>query len=251
MAENRPAAKVVTVIHKERLSKNILRLTVSGKELDQRFSWSTGCYVKLRIANSSSDDTKPKVRTYTVRYHDPTEKTISIDFAIHQPAGPATSWALDAEPGDSIELMGPSPLKMDLNTGDWYLFAADMAAIPAALSALESLPSETKGYALLEVTDAQDTPSLSSIPDGIEVQWLIHPHPEKQSDQQLEAIKKLRSLDGKVNIFVAGELGTIRKIKAYLNEESELSVASAYISSYWKIGAVDEEHKAAKRALAS
>ena len=234
---------MLRVIEKNQVSLNMLRITLEGEQLDN-ISWKPGCYIKLSIPSGE----KRKMRTYTVRSYDSTRQTLDVDFAIHQPAGPATRWALEANIGEEIEIRGPGHLKMDTAIGDWYLFAADMAALPAAISAIESLPSHAKGYAFLEITDEQDKQEFSS-PSGLEIQWLLHPNPKEKSDQQLNAIKSIESLEGIPNIFVAGELSTIREIKAYIKGEVKFKNAYTYISSYWKIGASEEKHKLAKMMM--
>ena len=243
---NKRIPKTLTVAEKSYVSPNMLRIILTGKELDESLAWHPGSYVKLMIPHSSEAGDKPKIRTYTARSFDPQTRTISIDFAIHQPAGPATSWALNTQQRDEIEVMGHGQLKADPTKGDWYIFAADMAALPAAISVMESLEPDAKGYAFLEITTEEDKQKLA-IPEGIEVRWLIHPHPEVRSSQQLEAIKGLAHMKGTPNVFVAGELGTIREIKHHIKNDVRFSGAFLYISSYWKIGLKEEEHKIAKR----
>lgn len=252
---NKPAPKILSVAHTERLTPNMHRIVLYGENLDNTLIWYPGCYVKLVLPDEETGQLildrmpRPKVRTYTARFHDPKSKTLTVDFAIHQPAGPATRWALNAKVGDPVGLVGPGPLKMDPSKGDWYLFAADMAAMPAAISVMESLHESAKGYAFLEVTDAQDIQDLI-IPSNIEVTWLIHPDAHVKSQQQLDAIKALSYPEGTPNIFVAGELGTIREIKNYILNDWNPSDGFLYISSYWKIGLKEEEHKQAKRSMA-
>ena len=232
---------MLRVIDKTHLTPNMLRITLQGAQLEDT-PWQPGCYVKHQIP----DESRPKMRTYTARSYDATTQSLAIDFAIHQPAGPATSWALGANIGDEIELKGPGQLRMDTSAGDWHLFAADMAALPAAISVIEALPESAKGYAFLEVMSEEDKQEIAA-PEGIEVRWLIHPHPKKKSGQQLEAIKALEPLEGTPNVWVAGELSTIREIRGYVNEAPAFASAVSYISSYWKIGLSEEEHKQAKR----
>jgi len=241
---------MLNLIKKENISKNMIRVTLQGNELNENFAWTPGCYVKLMIPISengrSLQNEKLKTRTYTVRSHDSVNQTITIDFAIHEPAGHATNWAINIKEGDQVSLRGPGQLKINPSVGDWYIFSADMAALPAAISVMETLNNDAIGYAFLEVTNNEDKQKLN-IPKGIEVRWLIHPHPENKSAQQLDAIKTIEKLEGKPNIFVAGELSTIREIKSYINESSKFNDAVKYISSYWKIGLQEEEHKMAKR----
>ena len=234
---------MLRVIDKQQITTNMLRISLGGEQLSD-FAWKPGCYVKLRIPR----DAGKKMRTYTARSYHADRQTIDIDFAIHHPAGPATRWALDAEIGDEIELKGPGHLRMDATDGNWHLFSVDMSALPAAISILETLNPDAKGYAFFEITDPKDQQEIS-IPEGIEVQWLIHPNPYERSTQQLDAIKAITPFYGIPNVFVAGELGTIREIRHYLREEPVYRDAATYVSSYWKIGSNEEEHKQAKRMM--
>lgn len=234
---------MLNVVKKENISKNMIRITLQGNELNENFAWTPGCYVKLRVPIQNG---QLKTRTYTLRNHNSVNQTIAIDFAIHEPAGYATNWAMNVKEGDKVDLKGPGQLKINPKVGDWYIFSADMAALPAAISVMETLNNDAKGYAFLEVTNEEDKQKLS-IPEGIEVRWLIHPNPKNKSEQQLDAIKKVEKMEGQPNIFVAGELSTIREIKSYINESSQFNDALKYISSYWKIGLQEEEHKMAKR----
>lgn len=232
---------MLRITAKEQLTPNMLRITLQGEQL-HNMDWKPGCYVKLKIPQGDST----KMRTYTARSYDPTTQSVAIDFAIHRPAGPATGWALEAQVGDEIELMGPGHLKTDISQGDWYLLGADMAALPATISVLEALPEDAVGYAFLEVTDESDRQEFKS-PAGIQVQWFIHPNPKQKSDRQLNAIQGLELLEGTPNIFIAGELSTVREIRNYVKEKPEFQHAESYVSSYWKIGSNEEEHKQAKR----
>lgn len=234
---------MLSVIEKKYTSVNMLCLTLQGKQLEDAV-WKPGCYVKLMIP----DGEKMRMRTYTARSFDPQRQSIDIEFAIHYPAGPATRWALDAQIGDEIEIKGPGHLRIDPTQGDWYLFAADMSALPAMISIMESLPAHAKGYAFFEVMDAQDKQEVK-IQADIEIEWFIHPNPKERSPRQLQAIQSLTLLEGTPTVIMAGELGTIREIRQYLTEAEPFKDAHMYMSSYWKIGSNEEEHKQAKRLM--
>lgn len=232
---------MLTVITKKQITPNMLRITLQGMLL-KNFCWKPGCYIKIKVPFEE----KYKMRTYTVRSYDSTKESIDVDFSLHQPAGPATSWALNVKVGGQIEYKGPGYLKADFDTGNWYLFAADMSALPAVISILETLDKNSKGYAFLEIINEQDKQELF-IPKGIVVQWLIHSNPKNKSEQQLKSIKSIKLPERTGNIFVAGELTTIREIKNYIEGNNDFKVAQSYISSYWKIGMKEEEHKLEKR----
>ncbi len=66
-----------------------------------------------------------------------------MDFAVHNPPGPAAAWALDCLAGDRITALGPAEAE---NAGidfrpppdtDWILLAGDESALPAISGILE------------------------------------------------------------------------------------------------------------------
>ena len=51
---------------------------------------------------------------------------------------------------------------------------------------------------------------------------------------------------GIVQTCIAGESGLIKQIRYYLATEKQLPKQDTYISGYWKIGLVEDEHRAWK-----
>ncbi len=241
--------KKLTVKSSEYVTPNMKRIVFKSDDLKQLSSDQNVFYAKLKVPPlSKSILNKNKVRTYTIRHFDNTTKEMTVDFAVHEPFGPATNWAVKAQVGDEISMMGPGQKKINTTIDGWYLFAADMSALPAALAAIENLPKSATGEAFLEVTSEEDIQKMSK-PEGLNIHWLIHKEPRKLSDQQLDSIKKI-VIPNLPNVFVAGELNTIRKIKEYLKQNANVvNSNNVYISSYWKIGKSDEEHRRAKASL--
>ncbi|MEM9339501.1 MAG: siderophore-interacting protein [Bacteroidota bacterium] len=240
MVRNRTPT-VLRVKNKTQLTPNMLRITFNGEGLLNFPSGQNGAHIKLVIPNGND---RPKVRTYTVRDFDAETKELTVDFALHQPAGPATSWAIHSQEGYEVGMVGPGPKKLVTDAAGWYLFAADMSAMPAAIASIEELPEDAEGEVFFEITDEKDKQEFDK-PDRLKVHWLVHSQPHTQSDQQLEAIQAI-DIPPSPNVFVAGELGAIKKIKSYLLKTLEITSRNLYISSYWKIGANEEEHKQAK-----
>ena len=53
---------------------------------------------------------------------------------------------------------------------------------------------------------------------------------------------------GKVAVWAACEFKTMKKIRSYLKIERGVEKSHLYISSYWKKGNTEEQHKAARKA---
>ncbi|MEM6644430.1 MAG: siderophore-interacting protein [Bacteroidota bacterium] len=236
----------LTVKATELLSPNMRRITFEGEHLKQLSTESDGAYVKLQVPSIAADRGKgPKMRPYTIRKVLESRGEIFIDFALHEPAGPATAWALQAKVGDEIGMKGPGPKRFNDSNEGWYLFAADMSAIPAAIASIERLPAKSTGIAFFEIVDKKDMQEVAK-PAGVSIQWIINEDPHKENDKQLSSIRALE-IPEDPNVFVAGENSTVRKIKEHLMKDAHFQTAkNVYMSSFWKVGKVEEDHKIVK-----
>ena len=143
--------------------------------------------------------------------------------------------------------MGPSTAKVTDFTADWYLVAADPSALPVAAATLEAMPRDAKGICLFEVTAEEDRQDIDA-PEGMEMHWLVHPYPDKASTQQEDFLRKMAWPEGRVQTCIAGESGVIKSLRGYLHREKGIPREDTYISGYWKIGLVEDEHQKMKRA---
>ncbi len=237
----------------------MIRVTFAGPELAGISQGCEGSNCKLLLPEPDetraafearlSDGPAPVRRTYTVRHFDKDAQEMSIDFVAHGDNGPASRWASHAKPGDFLGFMGPSAAKIDEFVADWYLVAADPSAIPVAAATLEAMPRDAKGVAIFEVTSAEDAQEIDA-PEGIQMHWLVHPDPHVSSEAQETFIRGLDWPDGRVQTCIAGESGVIRSLRAFLHQEKRLPREDTYISGYWKIGLVEDEHQKMKRAEA-
>lgn len=239
----RPEPRLFTVLRKEYITPNMLRVTLGGDAMNDFPKDQESGYVKLIFPSESGR----LMRTYTIRKQ--RENELDIDFAIHgetDSQGIACKWAVDTQAGDTITVGGPGPKKLASENTDWMLFVGDMTSLPAISVNLEQLPADAKGYALLEVQTEADIQALKK-PDGIELKWLINPHPGQDSNALLEHIKALDWLDGSLSLWAACEFSSMRNIRAFFKARDDVSKADFYVSSYWKMGLNEDQHKVEKR----
>lgn len=253
----RPAPQVLTVTSARHLTPNMIRVTLTGPGLAEMREGCEGANCKLLFPapGQSADDfaeqlangPRPTVRTYTIRHLRKDTLQLDIDFVAHGDEGPASAWALNAAPGDVIGFAGPGPNKVTHFEADWYLVAADMSALPVAAATLEQMPRDARGVAVFEITSPDDRQAIDA-PDGIEMHWLVHADPHLPSIAQETFIRRLPWPEGRVQTCIAGESGVIRSLREYLAKEKRLPREDTYISGYWKIGLVEDEHQKVKRA---
>jgi len=240
-----------TVVHSQDLSVNMRRIVLASEGLTHFPQVKPGAYIKLLFnlngtpvvsTPGSADDIM--LRTYTVRSLDKQNGQLTLDFVLHTEqadSGPASNWASKAKVGDTIYFSGPGSTKTLTENHDWVLLAGDMTALPSIESYLEILPEDCKGYALIKVNQEQDIRPLKKT-QGIELIWLT------QAQQQLvDVIRQLRKPEGKAAIWAASEFTQMRQMRQLFSNEWNISRNDYYISSYWKQGRSEEQHKIDKR----
>ena len=256
-SEKKRQPKILTVTRSMRITPNMVRITLHGEELAAIPPDCEGANCKLLLPapgqsraaflEQVENGPRPVVRTYTIRHARPGQGQIDIDFALHTPEGPATLWARDAAEGDFLALLGPGPVKIDHYAADYYVIAADMSAIPLAAATLEAMPRDARGIAVFEITSPEDRQKIDA-PARIEQHWFVHADPHTPSSVQEEFLRQREFPDGRIQTCIAGESSLIASLRKYVNVEMGLPREDTYVSGYWKIGLVEDEHQKLKRA---
>ncbi|MEM6729677.1 MAG: siderophore-interacting protein, partial [Pseudomonadota bacterium] len=252
-AAGRPGPRLLTVKDAYYLTPNMIRVVFAGPELEGFPEGCEGgnCKVMLPEPGEAKADfakrlggegERPVRRTYTVRSYDAASGEMAIDFVAHGDNGPASRWAGQAKAGSFLGFAGPSGPKVTHFEADWYLVAADPSALPVAAATLEAMPEDAKGIAIFEITAEEDRQDFK-MPAGIEAHWLVHADPHVPSPAQEAFVRGLDWPEGRVQTCIAGESGVIKSLREFLHNEKELPRADTYISGYWKIGLVEDEHQ--------
>lgn len=244
----KPQPRLLDVLSKEYITPNMLRINLGGVGLADFPSGFEGGYIKFVFPDEPrANPSRPVMRTYTVRAYDAEKAELSVDFAMHgDHGGIATNWATNAKVGDQILISGPGAVKLADPAADWFMLAGDMTAIPALMCNFELLPIDAKGYAVIEVTSADDKRDLG-LPEGIEVHWVVNPNPEKLDGKLIEKIKSLKWLDGEVFVWTACEFDSMRELRNYYRKDRKVGRKQFYLSSYWRAGRTEDQHKVDKQ----
>lgn len=237
----KPTPRLLDVIGSRYLTPNMCRVTLGGAGLNDFPVDQESAYIKLMFPQG--EDAKLVVRTYTVSVQRDNE--IDVDFALHEAAGPASTWARNAQAGDQVLVGGPGPKKLINNDADWFLLVGDMTALPAITVNLAQLPADARGYAVLEVTSEADKQSLKK-PDNVEIHWVINAHPNADSSPLLDSVESLTWLEGQPAAWAACEFHSMRALRQYFKMEREIPKTHLYVSSYWKVDSTEDQHKVVK-----
>ena len=266
--------RLFTVQRTEQLTPHLVRVHLGGEEFavfideaDPERLAKTDKYVKLLFAKPELGlvppfdlealreelplEDLPVRRTYTIRSVDTAAGTFAIDFVVHGSEGVAGPWAARAQPGDLVSLSGPGgQFSPSPDAGIPRLVLGDDSAIPAIAAALEAMPAEAHGLALIEVGGEADEIELAH-PAGVEVRWLHRNTPAGEAEHGsvlLEAAQALPQPEILPEVFAHGERGAMQSLRVLLHNEWGIDRRALSLSAYWALGRSEDGFQAEKRA---
>lgn len=222
---------------------NMLRIVFTGDALADFVSPGADDHVKLFFPTPTGD---AEGRDYTPRAFDNAARTMTIDFATHEglhEAGPATSWAMNAKPGDMLQIGGPRGSTIISPSFDWWLLIGDETALPAIARRLEELPAGTKVKAILSVVSAADE-QVFATKTQCEIVWLHRPTVQAANPGPLLDLLQATELPkGDGFIWIAAEGLVARAARDYLVTTRLHPLAWTKSSGYWLQGEADAHDK--------
>lgn len=233
--ETKKIRSVFTVKKKLFITPNLIRVIfhIDENQVELLANVKSGSNNKIFIP---TEENGTVMRTYTNRKIDLEERELSVDFVAHGDNGPASAWALKANPGDLLEIGMKKSTKPLVPDADFYLIAGDATALPVICAIAEQFPSYVRAKIMLEVASREDQLILCSAAD-LSVEWLHNPHPE-QGSKLAEMVKAVQFPPGvlKEYIYIAAEYATVHELRSYFKTTLEWDPHGMYICSYWKSG---------------
>jgi NADPH-dependent ferric siderophore reductase len=178
---------------------------------------------------------KPEMRDYTPRRYDAAAGVLDIDFASHD-AGPATTWAAGAKPGQTLGIGGPRGSFIIPTQFDWHLLVGDETALPAIGRRLEELPRDTRALVVAEIDGPAEEQKFSSAAP-FEVVW-VHRKTAAAGDPTLllERLRAVKFPAGEYFAWIAAETQVARALRQYLVGERAVNKHWVKAAGYWRSG---------------
>ncbi|WP_293807238.1 siderophore-interacting protein [uncultured Bosea sp.] len=263
-----PEFRILTVTGVERITPHMAHIRFTAENL-ARYDHIDALHVRLFIPPvgvtepswpmvgddglllPSPAETRPLVRKYTIREIDAAAGTLALDFVLHEDAGPGSAFAFRAKAGDRIGMAGPGG--RGLKPAERYIFLADETGLPAMARMLENLPEDAKGQAFIEVANASEEQPLRH-PAGMSLTWL---HRGAAAPGSLPLLQDaFATIDWPADgpstyLWAAAEHAAFKAIRAASRGKLRPERDQNLVVSYWRAGASDEEHVAAKKAEAA
>jgi NADPH-dependent ferric siderophore reductase len=234
-----PRRRTLTIKGVEKIAAHMIRVTLSG-DLDGFTSLGFDDHIKLFFPDGTTGaDGTPNTlsRDFTPRRHDPAANTLEIDFAIHD-AGPATRWAAQARPGQTLTIGGPRGSFIIPTTYDWHLLMGDETALPAISRRLAELPSGTRAVVLAEVDGPDDELSFTTDANA-SVTW-THRNGAAAgaSDALAKALAAAKLPSGDYYAWVACESLIAKALRRQLIADHGANPKWMRAAGYWRRGAI-------------
>ena len=240
-----PRRRILTVKQVDKIAAHMIRITLTG-DLEGFASLGFDDHVKLFFPDGMTNaEGAPNMlgRDFTPRRHDPANNTLEIDFAIHD-AGPATRWAAQAQPGQTLALGGPRGSFIIPTTYDWHLLIGDETGLPAIERRLAELPSGTRVVVLAEIDGPADELAFETAAN-VTVAW-AHRNggAAGASDVLAKTLATLKMPAGDYYAWVACESLVAKALRRQLLADHGANPKWTRASGYWRRGvvAVHEMH---------
>jgi len=234
-----PRRRALTVKQVDRLTPHMVRVTLSGSELEGFTSLGFDDHVKLFFPNGTGANGEPQndARDYTPRRYDAKAQTLEIDFAIHD-AGPATQWAVDVKAGQTLNIGGPRGSMVVPTNYDWHLLMGDDTALPAISRRLMELPAGARAVVIAEVDGAADELTFET-KANVSVTWVHRNGAESGATDGLSKALKAATLPkGAYYAWVACESLTAKALRVQLLADHGANKRYMRCAGYWRRGAV-------------
>lgn len=243
--------RLLTVKKVVRLTPRMVRITFSG-DLDGFVSAAADDHVKLLFPlPGSTEPVLPKgppgspeaaqgpapiARDYTPRRYDVAAGELDIEFVLHS-EGPATTWAEQVQPGQTLGVGGPRGSFVVSGDFDWYWLIADETGLPAIARRLQELPANATVFVIAEIEDARDEQVFQS-PAHVNVTWL-HRNGRAAGSAELlrQAISQFKLPTQSGYTWIACESNVARELRQHLLRERGLDKQWVKAAGYWKVGA--------------
>ena len=174
-------------------------------------------------------ETRPAIRTYTVRRFDALAGELDIDFVLHEGHGPAAAWARDAQPGSWVGVSEPGGRYVPDPGADFHVVIGDESALPAVATVLEALPAGAQASAFIEVADAGEEQRLP----GATVHW-VHRGPRVAGVPLVDAVRGAPFPPGRGQAWLAGESAAVKDLRQHLLNDRGFDRRLVYATGYWR-----------------
>ena len=158
-------------------------------------------------------------------------------------AGPASDWAREARPGDTLDIGGPRGSMVVADDFDHYLLFGDETALPAIGRRVEGLRPGVPVTTIVVVDGPEEAQASETRADWRPV-WLFRSEAGgDDAGRLLDAVRRWAPPPGDGYVWIGAEAPAARALKTHILEERGHPKAWLKASGYWVQGRAGESEK--------
>ena len=222
---------LITVRGKELISPGFLRIYLHSDTLFDEAEIVPTAWLRFWFPDPDGEN-KEHQRAYTIVAGDEQTGEFACDFVLNEPAGPASAWAVNAQPGDTVEAITLGSTKFavhdELTAG--YLLIGDTASIPGINSIIDVIPDDVHIELYLETQHDTDVQIPLSEHPLLSTHWVPRTGPES-----LAASIEPRDWSNWY-AWVVPESKSLKHLRTRLRDEFGFPKSEMYVQAYWVEG---------------
>lgn len=221
-----------TVVSTEKVAPHMQRVWLHAPTLLAEITVEPTAWLRFWFPDPQGGSTEFQ-RGYTISATNLDDDRFAVDFVLHEPAGPASTWAKQVQGGESVEAtsFGSKGFAVDedeLPAG--FLLIGDSASIPGINSILAALPHSVDVELYLEKHDDNDLLIPLTPHPRVRVHWV-----PRTSETALADALESRDWSNWY-VWAGPESKSLKHIRARLKDEFGFPKSEVYAQAYWVHG---------------
>ncbi|MGV0050903.1 ABC transporter ATP-binding protein/permease [Mycobacterium colombiense] len=221
-----------TVLETVRIAPHFVRVRMVSPTLFEDVDAEPAAWLRFWFPDPDGSKTEFQ-RAYTISEADVPAGRFAVDIVLHDPAGPASSWARTVQPGATIAvitLMGSSRFDVPDEQPAGYLLIGDSASIPGMNGIIGVVPDDVPIEMYLEQHDDNDTLIPVAQHPRLRVHWV-----DRHDEKSLAAAIESRDWSNWY-AWATPEATTLKQVRARLRDEFGFPKSEVHAQAYWSAG---------------
>ncbi|MGO2096529.1 MAG: ABC transporter ATP-binding protein/permease, partial [Candidatus Microbacterium stercoravium] len=218
-----------TVTEVQRIAPHFLRVRMHSDTLRDDVAISPSAYLRFWFPDEEGFEHQ---RAYTISEFDEATGDFAVDVVLHEPAGPASTWAQRADVGStaSVTTLGSSRFDLPEDLPAGYLLIGDSASLPAINGILGVIPADVPVELYLERHEEDDRLIPITAHPRVSIHWV-----PRRGETSLAASIESRDWSNWY-AWAAPESGSLKHLRSRLRDEFGFPKSEIHAQAYWFYG---------------
>jgi ATP-binding cassette, subfamily B, bacterial IrtA/YbtP len=233
-----------TVLETVRIAPHFVRIRMESPTLFQDAQAEPAAWLRFWFPDPEGSTTEFQ-RAYTISEADVPAGRFAVDVVLHDPAGPASTWARTVEPGATIavmSLMGSSRFDTPDEHPAGYLLIGDSASIPGINGIIGIVPHDVPIEVYLEQHDEDDREIPIAVHPRLRLHWV-----GRGDEKSLAAAIETRDWSDWYT-WATPEATALKHVRTRLRDDFGFPKSEIHAQAYWSAGRAMGTHRGDKEA---